>query len=505
MVLAIASTASVALGLGGCRLREGQTFARPPVDIPAEYSAGAAMLADLEAGERQTLTADRDATMESWWRTFEDPDLDAAVEAALEANFDLRQAWSRLRQAAAAVVIAGSGRRPSIDGRAGASVSRSGDRAAEIPFDGTPGNRWDESSNLGISLAWELDVWGRIASRQDAAALRAAATRAEASDTALLIVASVVDTWITVREQRALLALLEDQVATGRTLLELTELRFGTGAASSVGVLQQRGQVASTESALPVARAQLAAAEHRLAVLLGVPPGTLTIEPEAGLPPLPPAPATGTPADLLVYRPDLRAALLQLDAADHDVAEAVADRLPRITLGLSYDFSGASLGGVLDRELGSIAANLIAPLADGGRRRAEVTRREAVVQQRLDAFGQAMLLALQDVEDALMRERHQRELLRRRAIQLELAAATLRETRSRYAGGQSPYTDVVIAVQNLQQLERQMLGERAALLRFRAELHRSLGGRWMEQLAPPPPRSLDPYVRAGDTDSETLP
>lgn len=493
-VFAVILPLGAAAGLSGCRISEGRHFARPPVAVPATYAAGEAMLADLEAGERQTLTADRDATVEPWWRSFEDPGLDAAVETALDANFDLRQAWSRLRQAAAEVMIAGSGRRPSIDASSGATVTRRGDRAPEIPFDGSPGNRWDESSRLGLSLSWELDVWGRIAARRDSAALRAAATRAEASDTALLIVASVVDAWITVREQRALLALLDRQVATGEQLLELTELRFGTGAASSVGVLQQRGQVASTEAALPVARAQLAAAEHRLAVLLGAAPGTLDIEPAAGLPPLPTPPATGSPADLLVYRPDLRSALLRLDAADHDVAEAVADRLPRITLGLSYDFSGSSLSGVFDRELASIAANLLAPLADGGRRRAEVDRRRAVVQQQLDAFGQAMLLALQDVEDALSSERHQRELLRRRTVQLELAEATLRETRSRYAGGQSPYTDVVIAVQNLQQLERQILGDSATLLRIRAQLHRALGGRWMEQLAPPPPRPLDPFV-----------
>lgn len=490
----------------GCRVHEPRDFVRPPVAVPEGFAAADGLLGEVSEAERTGAAADPDDAPEPWWRTFGDAGLDAAVDVALAENLDLRQAWSRLRQAAAEAVIAGAAREPALDATGSAALTRLGDRVPELPPDGSPGNRWDERYALGLALSWELDLWGRLASRAEAARLRAAATRADVSDAALLVAAGVVEAWFDVQEQRALLVLLEDQLETSRTLLELTELRFSLGEGSSVAVLQQRQQVAATESQLPVARGQLAAARHRLALLLGRPPGDLgPLEPAGVLPELPPLPALAAPGDLLVRRPDVRAAFARLDAADRDVAEAVADRLPRLTLGLSYDWTTAALGAAFQRDVATIAASAVAPLLDGGRREAEVERRRAVLQSRLDAVGATVLVALREVEDALARERHQRELLRRRARQLELARATLDETRSRYANGLGDYIDVIVAVQSLQDLERRVLGERAELVTNRARLHRALGGRWMEQLAPPPARDADAFARGADADDDRAP
>jgi NodT family efflux transporter outer membrane factor (OMF) lipoprotein len=481
----------------GCRPYEPHAFERGPAEVPAAFNAAGGLLAEVPPAERLSAGADPETVAEPWWRTFGDADLDVAVDAALEANLDLRQAWSRLRQAAAESVIAGAPGRPTLDATGSASASRLGDRDPDFPPDGSPGNRWDERYALGLGLSWEVDLWGRLAAREDAALLRAMASRADVSDTALLIAASVVEAWFDVQEQGALLNLLEEQLESSRTLLGLTELRFSLGEGSSVAVLQQRTQVAATESQLPVARARLAAASHRLAVLLGRTPGDLgPFVPGPTLPALPLLPPIVSPGEVLQRRPDVRAALARLDASDQDVAEAVADRLPRLSLSLSYDWTSAALGAAFQRDIATAAAGVVAPLVDGGRRRAEVERRQAIVQRQLDALGVVVLEALREVEDALAQERHQRELLRRRDRQLALSRETLDETRRRYANGLGNYIDVIVAQQALQQLERQVLGERAALVTNRARLHRALGGLWMEQLAPPTARDLETFAAA---------
>ncbi len=291
--LLLASTL-VSACVAGCRPTPVRSFDRAPVAMPESFGAAAALLEDAADDPR---SSDAPAAMpEPWWRTFGDAGLDAAVDSALAGNLELRQAWHRLRQAAAEVVISGAAAAPSLDASVSASGTRLGDREPEFPPDGSPGNRWDERYALGLGLSWELDVWGRLAAREQAATLRARATRADVSDAALLVTAGVVEAWFTVQEQRAFLNLLEDQLQSSRTLLELTELRFSLGEGSSVAVLQQRSQVAATESQLPAAEARLAAARHRLAVLLGRTPDDLgPHEPGAVLPELPPLPPLAAP------------------------------------------------------------------------------------------------------------------------------------------------------------------------------------------------------------------
>ncbi|MDP7086575.1 MAG: TolC family protein [Phycisphaerales bacterium] len=413
-----------------------------------------------------------------WWRAYGDPTLDAQVESALSSNLDLRQAWSRLAQAAAVARITGASLLPEIDLTSSASRNR-GDTSSSVTY--------SSSWAVGFGLSWEVDLWRKIANQTEAAVLAARASRQDVEHTALLLSGTVTETWFTIREQAELLNVIEDQIRLSKKLLQAVEYRYANGLADALQVYQQRQQLEGVRVQLPPARATLETSLNALMVLQGNPPEALDLALiEASLPPLPPLPILGSPAALVESRPDLRAARDRLAAADHEVAAAVANMLPTISFSLGYDFLSSSFASPFNSGMASVGGSLLQPLFDSDRRGAEVVRRRAIVQERLDAFSEAFLSALREVEDALDRERNQVELLAEITAQIELSERQLQAARTSYTDGVAEYLDVINAVQIQQSLQRQQVSAHKQLLTYRANLYRALGGTWMNELMPPP-------------------
>ena len=412
-----------------------------------------------------------------WWRAFNDDTLNMQVDAAIAANLDLRQSWSRLAQAAAQARIIGAPLLPDVNLTSNAARTRG---------DSNSGIAYNSSWVVGFGLSWEIDLWRKIANRAEAAVLAAHASRQDVEHTALVLSGTVTDTWFTIREQANLIAVIEDQIDISEKLLKTVEYRYANGLADALQVYQQRQQLEGVRAQLPPARSLLETSFNALFVLQGRPPEVLEAAIiEATLPALPPLPILGSPADLVEARPDLRAARDRLAAADREVAAAVANMLPTISLSLGYDFTSSSFASPFNSGMSSIAGSLLQPLFDNDRRGAEVIRRRAIVQERLDAFTQSFLSALQEVEDALDRERNQIDLLVEIELQLELAARQLQAARTSYTDGVAEYLDVISAVQTQQSLQRQQVTAHKQLLAFRATLYLALGGTWMHELTPP--------------------
>jgi len=422
---------------------------------------------------------------ERWWVTFEDPALDALVDQALADNLDIAQAWARLEQATALARQAAAGHWPEIEITTGYSKSQSnfsgGDRLGTFSIT-------SERIPLTIGAAYEVDVWKRIASLKRGAVLDMEATREDLASIAMTLAAQVAEAWFSLLEQEAQAKLLDKQQSTGRTFLELTQLRFSQGLASALDVYQQRQQLAATRAEVPLVEAGREVFRHQLAVLVGDPPRALVAPERDALPGLPPLPPTGLPSELLTRRPDVRSAHLRLAAADYRVAAAVADRLPALRIGAETGYESRDfdeIENLFDNWIWSLFANITWPVFDGGRRKAEVDRNKAIVKEALGAYGQVMLLALQEVEDALIQERKQAEFLIELERQVELARNTLREARMRYANGLSDYLPVLAALESLQTVERSLITAERQLLSFRVQLYRALGGTWTLAMEPP--------------------
>lgn len=421
-----------------------------------------------------------DAPMpERWWRDFGDPRLDALVDRALSGNFQLRAAYARIEQARAVARQAASGKWPQID------ASASAQRASNRVFFGP--NTFEFTQNqyrVSASAAYEVDLFRRIGSQADAASLDVAATRDDLEAMALSIAAETAEAWFDLVLQRQRRALLEQQLQTNETFVELVKLRFERGlGVSAVDVLQARSQVAAVRAQLALSDALEQVAAHRLALLVGVAPGSLDVDPGDTLPALPPLPRTGVPADLLLRRPDVRAMRRRVEAADHRYAAAIAARLPRLSLQGEVFSSAKSVTDLIAKPLYNLAGNLLGPLFDGGRRAAEADRARAAVDELTASFGQILLAALLEVENALALEKGQAAHIAELERQVEISRGVLRETRSRYRDGLTDFLPVLNALSALHASEQQLLAARRQLISYRIQLCRALGGTWTSQLA----------------------
>ncbi|UCD28032.1 MAG: efflux transporter outer membrane subunit [Planctomycetota bacterium] len=470
---------------------------------------------------------------ERWWEAFESDELNALMEEAFAENLTLRQMWARLDQADAAAIKAGADLYPQLSLEASASYDRSV-RSVEgsstslksqlgnavvngvtqgvsrgissaisggqgglgnLGFGGgrttggqtTGGRVTTETKQFGLSLtaSYELDIWGRVRSERQSARFDLEASREDMESAAMTVAAEVVNRWLGIIEQQAQKQLLEDQLKTNQTYLELVELRFRKSLVSALDVYQQRQTVAGVKKQIPLIESQERVLRHELAVLLGKPPATEYLLGGYDLEKVPPLPRLGVPAKLLINRPDVRAALGRLNAADYRVAVARADQLPAIRLTGGIGYSADDFSNLFNDWFVNLAGNLTAPLFDGFRRAAEVDRTKAVVEERLAAYRLAVLTAIKEVEDALVQERKQREHIAALTQQLEDARNALREAGQRYQKGLSDYLPVLTSLEGTQFLTRNLITARRDLLIFRVNLYRALGGIWTNDLEPP--------------------
>jgi NodT family efflux transporter outer membrane factor (OMF) lipoprotein len=406
---------------------------------------------------------------EQWWLTFEDQTLDSLISRALAGNFSLQTAWDRVDRAYAVARKAGAALVPQVDADIGLGTQKS-----------RINSRTDSSQsyNLGLAASYEVDLWGRIDSLTTAAELDAQASTEELQTAALTISAQVAATWFQLLEQRGQIVILEQQIRTNEKTLEIISLQFRTGQVGIADVLQQR-QVVETqrgELALTTGRAQVR--QNQLAILLGISPIHFSQSTTENLDALPPLPATGLQSDLIENRPDVRAAWLKLQAADKRVAAAVADRFPRLSLTGRANTTSEEIENLFDDWLASLAANLLTPIIDGGRRRAEVERTESVASEALHQYGQTVLDALLEVEDALTREEKQLEYLVSVDRQLELAGQATERIRDRYLNGAEDYQRVLTSLISEQRLQRTRLTAKRELFENRVTLCRALAGGW---------------------------
>ncbi|MHC4873736.1 MAG: efflux transporter outer membrane subunit, partial [Planctomycetota bacterium] len=462
---------SASLLLTGCSLLLPEHDMEFEKEIPTSYS-----LTGETSGEK------------FWWKEFNSVELDSLIVEAFARNLTLKEAWLRLKQANQVVIKSKADLQPSID--------FSGDTSRKRTLENTIGRKDGrvtrtrtastlKSFALGLAASYELDVWGKLRDTRKASKLLADASRADVESAAITLTAEITELWLKLAEQRSKLKLLKDQLDLNKKQLELIELRQRKSLATALDVYQQRQIVAQTQAQIPLSEIEEKATLYKIAILLGKPPTKCPELKVSELPGYRPLPATGIPADILENRPDLRAAKLRLESADWNVAAAKADRLPALKLsGTASVFADSTGSGsaILDNWYLNLASGLTAPLWDGKRRKAEVIRLRAEADSQLLSYRKSILAALNEVEDAILRETKQQEYLAARLKQEKFASNSYKEAKERYMRGLNDYLPVLQALESKQKLDREIIEIKAKLLSYRTALYRSLGGRWTMEI-----------------------
>jgi NodT family efflux transporter outer membrane factor (OMF) lipoprotein len=447
---------AVAVALAGCATTSPKL--EPDVPVPTAWNEGTAV-------PEARIPLD-------WWRSFSSDELAALVEQALAGAPDIAIAAERVRQAEAQVRIAGASLFPTLDLDAG--TSRRETRGGGAP------RVTSESTSVSLFAAYELDLWGRIASGVSAAKSTLTATEYDLETVRLTLVASVAAAYFDVRSLRGRIATARQNLAIAERVLGVVEARYRNGVASPLDVARQRTGVLNLRAAIEPLELQERQTRAALAVLIGLPPEGFTVAGTSLDGVDPPAIAPGLPSDLLARRPDIAAVESALAAANADVAAARAALLPSVTLSGSAGLAGASLfslGGSPTTIL-SLAAALAQPIFDGGRRSAAVDVAASRERELVQAYRAAILGGFADVENALAAASRSaaQEGFQEQAVAEARRALALAEIR--YREGADDLLVVLDAQRTAFTTEDQLAQTRLARLQAAVGLYRALGGGW---------------------------
>ncbi len=455
-----------ALAALACRV--GPDYAAPEVALPAAWS---------EAGA-ESLPAEP-AALAAWWRTLDDPLLDELVLRATRDALDLREAFARVQEARAMRGASASGLWPRLDATLG--YERSGE-SRNTPFGAfVPDN---DRFSVGFDASWELDLWGRVRRSLEASDAALEASVEDLRAAWVSVAAEVARTYVDLRAFRRRLAIGRDNVSLQEQTLDLVRARFEAGLVGESDVAQARTNVERTRSSLPRLEASVHAAENRLAVLVGQPPGALASLLAADAPiPAPPADlAVGVPADLLRRRADVRRAERLLAAETARIGVAEAELYPRLSLAGRLGLAAQELRDVPDASSNTFGygPSLRWNVFDAGRLRRLVDAQEARTEQALVRWERAVLVALEEAENAMSaarREEARRASLAEGAAQARLAVEL---ARTQYTEGLSDFQSVLVAERALADLEDELAASEAARTTDAVALYKALGGGWDE-------------------------
>lgn len=439
----------------------GPDYRRPEAPQSAEFSAARSDAAEAVDEQR-------------FWSGFGDPLLAELVDQTLEANQTLQGAVARYQRAAALLDGARRDRWPSVT--AGASASET--RAAEV--ERASGADEFETYQAGLAAEWELDLVGRLRRISESRRAELQASAADVAAVRVALVGKLAGSYFRLRGLQQRLEVARANVELQEESLGIVDARVDAGRGTEFDRVRARAQVERTRAGLPALRAEIAAAMHRIALIIGQPPTALVdlLAPARELPGERPVIAAGTPGELLRRRPDIVAAERRVAAATARVGVAAAELFPRFTLS---GLLGTVAGDTSDLFSGSSESSRVAlgidwSFLDRGRVQARIDAADAESREAIANYRQAVLLALEATETRLVRYQRsqQRTALLDGAVEQAERAVDL--ARTRHERGYIDYFEVLLAEQELIAARNEAVRSRTDEVLAMVDVYRALAG-----------------------------
>ena len=453
--------------LPSCKV--GPNYERPSLEVPATYKSAAT--------EPATQAAARLAP--DWWRLFGDPTLNELESAALVGNQDVRAAIARVLAARATAQITRSEFYPTVTADPSFTRART---SANLSKSGVGSDLAGNVIRAPIDLPYEIDVWGRVRRAYESSH---AQLRASADDLQVVfqtMEGDIAQDYFNLRSFDAQYDIVSRSVADYDRQVKLLKTQQQAGVVGNLDVLQAEALRDTAKSTQEDLKRQRDRMEHALAILAGKPPSTLTVA-GADFSLVPPVVPAGLPADLLRRRPDVAEAEQNLIAANANVGVATANFYPVFTLTGAAGFESVDFQHLFDWQshIWQIGPNITVPLFEGGRLRGELEQTKQLFNQSLAAYRQQVLVAFQDVEDALSDLHHYADEADAVDVAVNSSSEYLRLSQIQYNNGIINYLTVIDAERTLLNNEITAAEIRNNRLVSTVLLIKAMGGGWDAQ------------------------
>ena len=497
-----AAWALAAAALAGCAPK-GPNFQPPAATgVPAAWQAAKAAPATLS----EPVPEPPDP---HWWSLFGDPTLTGLETRVAAQNLDVQQAGLKLAQSRAALGVAASAEFPVADANASFGRQQLSRKGALSLVGGGPATASNGNSGTsgavqntglfapfdlyqyGFDATWEIDFWGRVRRGVEAASANVQATEEARRQTLLVALGEMARDYIRLRATQRALEITNANLGTARQSLKLTQDRAAGGLTTDLDVANAAAQVANIAAELPALEAAQDRLINAIALLLGLPPRSMSAELADAhpIPSVPPRVPVGLPSDLARRRPDIRRAEAQPHEATADVGVAVADFYPRITLSGSAAIQAtqfAEMGNWAQANTWAWGPSISLPIFEGGRLHRVLEVRQTQQKEAALAYHQTVLAALHEVDNAMTA--YQAEQLRQ--IQLQEAVVqhrrALKLAQERYAQGVADFLAVLDAQRGLLASEQALTQTTAAVSTNLVQIYLAIGGGWQSDLPETP-------------------
>jgi multidrug efflux system outer membrane protein len=456
---------SAALLASGCTV--GPNYKRPAVSMPGSYRG-----AGFDEGTKTQLAALGD---QKWWDIFQDEQLRTLVHTALDQNYDLRIAASRVLEARAQLGITRADQFPTLGAGAGIGDARQAQSKFLPAFETSTGQ-------ANVSADWQIDFWGKYRRATEAARASLLASEWARREVVSTLVANVASAYFQLRSLDLQLEISKRTLNSRQESLRLTRILADGGSTSLLDVRQAEQLVFTASAEIPLLEQQIEQQENFLSILLGQNPGDIprgqTLTQQRQFPDVP----AGLPSSLLERRADIQEAEAQLVAANAEIGVARAAYFPQISLNGAGGFQSSALTSLFTGPAGawSFGASLTQPIFTGGRLRSQVRLAEARQQTAVLFYQQSIQGALRSVSDGLVAYRKTREFRTQQELLFRSAEDAARLSHMRYNGGVTGYLEVLTNETNAFSTELGLVQAQLDELLAVVQLYQALGGGWQQ-------------------------
>ena len=414
---------------------------------------------------------------DQWWMVFEDTTLDSLISLAVERNPSVLMAINRMDMAKANLGIARSAFYPTIDLNAGWTRQQSSGNMGT----GNP-QGWNSNFQTSLDMSWQVDVFGNIRMKAKAQKENYAASREEYNAAMVSLCAQVAQTYFNLREMQQELDVLKRNAMSQEAVVKITEVRYNTGLVAKLDVAQAKSVYYSTLASIPSTESSIAQYMNTLAVLLGLYPQEVveTLSVPRPLPDYIEPVGVGMPAQLLLRRPDVRAAERQVNAQASLLGAAKTDWFPSFFLNGSLGYSSQDLRDFTRKKsmTWSIAPSMKWTIFNGSERVNNIRLQRAQLDETINQFNNTVLTAVQEVENAMNAYKNSikqivacREMVNQGKEAFDLSLDL-------YKQGLSPFQNVLDAQRSLLTYENSLVKAKGYSLICLVQMYQALGGGW---------------------------